>query len=148
MEHTSSNMRRFNHLFSETNAAYHKLSVRLGLSDSVMQILYTICDCGKGFRCPLQVILTQSGISKQTINSALRKLEREGVLYLEKSGGKSKDVCLTPEGVALAERTVSKIIAAENGVFASWPPEDVERYLELTEKYLASFRKEAKKQIE
>lgn len=144
MEHSSKVLRRLNYLLSETNAAYHKVSARLGLSDSVLQILYTICDCGDGYRCPLHQIRVETGISKQTINSALRKLEREGLAYLKQSGGKHKDVCLTPEGVVLAERTVAKLIAAENAVFASWSEEDVKSYLELTEKYLAAFRREAK----
>ena len=140
-------LRRYNYLFSETNAAYHEMSARLGLSDSAAQILYTICDCGSGYRCPLHRICMETGVSKQTINSARRKMEGEGYVYLEQAGGKRKDVCLTAEGIALAERTVSKIIAAENAVFASWPPEDVERYLALTEEYLTAFRKEAKKQL-
>lgn len=147
MEHSSKTLRRLNHLISETNAAYHEVSVRLGLSDSIMQILYTICAYGDSRRCPLHAIRTQTGISKQTINSALRKLEGEGLVYLEQSGGRHKDVCLTPEGAALAERTVSKIIAAENAVFTSWKPEDVESYLTLTEKYLTAFREEAKSHI-
>lgn len=144
MEHSSKNLRRLNHLLSETNAAYHEVSARLGLSDSVTQILYMVCANEDGYRCPLHRICAETGISKQTINSALRKLEGEGLVYLEQAGGKRKDVCLTPDGIALAERTVSQIIAAENAVFASWPPEDVEAYLALTEKYLTAFREEAK----
>lgn len=144
MEHSSKNLRRLNHLLSETNAAYHEVSARLGLSDSVTQILYTICAYDDGCRCPLHRIRTETGISKQTINSALRKLEREGIVYLEQAEGKRKDVCLTPAGAALAERTVSQVIVAENAVFASWPEEDVEAYLALTEKYLTAFRAEAK----
>ena len=148
MEHSSKNLRRLNHLLSETNAAYHEAAARLGLSDSVSQILYTVCAYGCEYRCPLHRICTETGISKQTINSALRRLEGEGYVYLEQAGGKRKDVCLTAEGIALAERTVSRIIAAENAVFASWRPEDVEAYLELTEQYLTAFRREAGNQIQ
>ena len=148
MEHSSKNLRRLNHLLSETNAAYHEAAARLGLSDSVSQILYTVCAYDDGYRCPLHKICVETGISKQTINSALRRLEGEGYVYLEQAGGKRKDVCLTAEGIALAERTVSRIIAAENAVFASWRAEDVEAYLELTEQYLTAFRREAGNQIQ
>ena len=147
MVQSSTILRRFNRLFNETNAVYHEASVRLGLSDSVMRILYTICDFGGEYRCPLQVIRAQTGISKQTINSALRKLEGDGAVFLRQSGGKHKDVCLTPQGIALAERTVSRLIAAENAVFASWTEEDAEDYLALTEKYLTAFRREAENHI-
>lgn len=146
MAHSSSAMRRFNHLVSETDAVYHEVSARLGLSDSVMQILYILYDFPDG-RCALQEICRWSGTSKQTINSALRRLEAEGVLYLEQAGGKRKTVCPTEAGRSLAERTVAKIMEAENAVFAAWPPEALETYLTLTERYLAAFREEAGERI-
>ena len=143
MIQSSKALKRYQHLLSETNAAYHELSVRLGLSDSVMQILYTICYYG-GVRCSLQQICVQTGISKQTINSALRKLEAEGIVYLEAAGGRNKDVCLTEQGRLLTERTAVRVMEVENAVLASWRREDVERYLELTEKYLIGFRNKVK----
>lgn len=140
MPHGSKALRRFNHLFNETTEAYHDASVRLGLSHSMMQILYTVYDYGNGRRCPLREVCVQTGISKQTINSALRKLEGEGIARLEQAGGKRKDVCLTEKGLALARRTVARIMEVEDGVFASWRPEDVETYLALTQRYLTAFR--------
>ena len=35
---------------------------------------------------------------------------------------------------------LARIMAVEDGVFASWRPEDVETYLTLTERYLTAFR--------
>lgn len=86
-------LRRFNYLSAEIGAAYHEMSFQLGLSDSAMQILYTICDCGQDGTCLLQTICRQTGLAKQTINSALRNLETEGVLYLEAIGAKGKNFC-------------------------------------------------------
>ena len=105
---TSEGMRRFNHLVSETDAAYHEAALKMGMSDSIMQIMYILCD--KGGDCPLGEICRLSGISKQTINSALRKLEEEGIVYLEGMDGKKKRACLTEEGKRTAERTVVKLI--------------------------------------
>ena len=142
MGYESKALRRCNHLLGETAAVYREVSARLGLSHSVMQILYTVLE-GGGVRRPLQEVCVQTGISKQTINSALRKLEAEGCVRLEPAGGRNKDVCLTPEGEALAGRTVARIMAMENAVFASWPEEDVEAYLALLERYLAGFQAQA-----
>ena len=36
---------RYNYLVGEIDATYHELSTKFGLSDSMMRILYTICDC-------------------------------------------------------------------------------------------------------
>ncbi len=140
-ETTSKIMKRFNYLLGELDAVYHDMSLKLGLSDSAMNILYTICD--QGDRCLLQNICRWSGLSKQTINSAIRKLETEGVVYLERAGSRNKDVCLTEQGMELAERTVGRIMQAENEIFASWTEEDVEKYLELTAHFLAAIREKA-----
>ena len=103
-----------------------------------MQVLYTICNNGEG--CQIGDICRLSGISKQTINSALRKLEAEGIVYLEASGRRKKRVCLTEQGRKLAEETVVKLIEIENGILDSWSRQELEQYLELTRRYLDSFR--------
>lgn len=138
----SKEMKRYNHLNGEIGAAYHEMSLKLGMSDSAMIILYTICD--NGDCCLLQEICRRSGVSKQTINSAIRKLEKEGIVYLEASGVKNKNVYLTDKGKRLAEQTAVRIIDAENEIFASWPKDDVNKYLELTERFLVAIREKSK----
>ena len=117
------------------------MSLKLGISDSAMAILYTVCDSGDC--CPLQEICRRSGIRKQTLNSALRKLEQEDIVYLKSVGPRNKTVCLTPKGRQLAQRSAVQIIEAENDIFASWPEEDVDAFLALTEKFLTALRKKA-----
>lgn len=136
-------LKRYNYLSTEINAVYHELSLRLGLTDSSMTVLYTICD--NGGSCLLQDICHSSGISKQTLNSALRKLETEGIICLRSAGAKNKRVFLTESGQKLAEETAGKIIATEEEVFASWDKNEVEKYLELTERYLLDLREKSKK---
>ena len=148
MSLSSNAMRRYNHLIGETEAAYHDAAVRFGLSDSAMSILYTLCTYAEGYRCPLSEVCRSTWISKQTINSALRRLEADGAVYLMRTSGRRKDVCLTARGIQLAQTTVAKLIAAENAVFASWPEEDVETYLRLNQDYLTAFRDELDKQID
>ncbi len=134
----SKELKRYNFLFGETGAAYHEMYLKLGMSDSAISILYAVLENGESR--PLQEICRCTGLSKQTINSAIRKLETDGILYLEISGPRNKTVCLTEKGKILAEKTAGKVIAAENEIFASWPQEDVEKYLELTEAYLIALK--------
>ena len=131
-------LKHYNLLIAAIAAAYHDVSSRLGLADSTSQILYTLCLTGDG--CPLTDIVRLTGISKQTINSALRRLERDGVLYLAPDGSKKKTVHLTAEGLALRDRTAAHIVEAENAVFAAWPDEDTAQYLALTQRFLDQFR--------
>lgn len=133
-------IKRFNHLTSEINAAYHEAAVRLGISDSAMQILYTVCSCGSS--CQISDVCRLTGISKQTINSALRRLEQEDVIRLKKSGGRNKRIVLTEKGQSLSERTVMKIIEIENSIFDSWTEEKKSLYLSLTQEYLDMFRRQ------
>ena len=84
-------------------------------------------------------------MSKQTVNSALRKLEGEGMIYLEPSGPRSKDVCLTPAGRELAGRTAVPLMEVEDEIFSAWGAEEVERYLRLTQRYLEDFRQKSKR---
>lgn len=125
---------------SETESAYHEAASRFGLPESSMIVLYAICYAGNGC-CPLRDICLNAGVSKQTINSALRRLEKEGIIYLKNTDGKNKTVFLTDEGQKLAGRTAAKVIAIENDIFASWTKEDVNQYLALTERYLHDFQK-------
>ena len=132
--HTSKEMHRFTYLIGETDNTYHELALKVGLSDSAMLVLYTLCDM-EG-ECSLQTICSFSGLAKQTVNSALRKLEKEEVVILKQQNGRNKNVKLTDKGMKLAENTVAKIMKIENEIMESWTKEEVQQYLSLTERYL------------
>lgn len=138
-------MRRFNLLTTEIDRAYHEAAVKLGLSDSAMLVLYTAC-CNGG-ECLLNDITIMSGASKQTINSALRKLEAEDIVYLEAFEGKKKKVCLTEKGRQLADGTVSRLIGIENEIYSSWSEEEINLYIELTQRYLTDFKERIRKEL-
>lgn len=135
-------LKRFNYLTNEIDAAYHEASWKLGISDSAMTILYTICVNGE--ECLLSDITRLSGIRKQTINSALRKLESEQVVYLKDIGGRKKKICLTDQGKALVKDTVWKIVKMENEIFEEWEENECKQYIALTQKYLDSFKVKVK----
>lgn len=131
-------VKRFNYLMNEIDTAYHEAALKLGLSDSASMILYTICNLGGS--CLLSDIYGLSGISRQTLNSALRKLEKDGIVSLAASDGKKKTVSFTDKGRELAQRTAVRLIGIENEIFAAWPKEEQDLYLSLTQKYLDAFR--------
>lgn len=134
---------RINLLTAELEAIYHRVAWKLGVSDSSMRVLYVIHE--KGGDCLLGDICRESGISKQTINSALRKLESEEILYLEQHKGNSKRVCLTEKGKSYVSKTAALLFAAECSAFEDWTDEEVEMYLKLMEKYNLSLRRQIEK---
>lgn len=133
MRHTEDELRKFNYMVCEINELYHKAAFKVGVSDSVHSILYVLC--AENYRCLQSDIYKQSGISKQTINSAIRHLEKEGKVYLEKGQGRNTIVCLTNEGIAFAKEKVEPLYKAESEIYAKWSVKDVETYLELTKRY-------------
>lgn len=135
-----SETRRYNRLISEIDEVYHEVAVRQGYSDSAMAILYALAD--NDGRCPLPELIRLSGVNKQTINSALRKLEKEDIIYLESAGGKSKRVCLTEKGRSTVRKTVERVIDVEKRIYSSWSKEEWSLYLQLTERYLHQLREE------
>lgn len=134
--------KRYNHMITDIQAAYHEAAWRLGLSDSAMLILYTVSH--NGGKCLLNDITSSSGISKQTMNSALRKLEAEDIVCLESTGGRKKMARLTAKGKEVAQNTVYKVLEIENEIFDSWTGQERTVYLELTHKYLTTLKRKVK----
>lgn len=136
-------LKKINYLCSEIDALYHQASLKLGIADSVSIVLYTVHD--EGGSCLLSDIYKKSGISKQTVNSAIRGLEADGVIYLEQHTGRAKRVVLTDQGKVFVKETVGRLQEAEIQAFDTWTGEEINTYIQLTEKYTQCFREEIEK---
>ena len=142
-------IREFNRLYKELDDLYHNLALRQGLSDSASIILYALYLLGDG--CLQRDICNLALTSKQTINSALKKMEKQGFLRLEQDGylylqpgrGRDMHICLTPEGRRLVEEKAAPVAAMEERAFSGMPQEDQQALLRLTHAYLARLRAEA-----
>ena len=103
-----------------------------------MVILYTLCS--RENPCPLLEIARLTGISRQTIHSAIKKLGGSGDPAPRKAPGAGESlVRLTEEGKELAEKTAGRLIKIENEIFDSWTGEELEQYIRLTGRYLEQF---------
>lgn len=126
-------LRAYNYLTSEIGMLFHEAGLHYGVSDSVQSILYTLVTMGPD--CTQSDISRLSGVPKQTINSAIRKLEHDGMLYLEGRDAKSKILRLTDQGQDLVERTIMPIVRAEATIFSTWSTEDRTALFQLTARY-------------
>lgn len=133
-----SSIHRINYLNAELNALYHNASLKLGLTDSASIVLYTIYD--NGGNCLLSDIYKQSGISKQTVNSAIRNLEKENIIFLKQHFGRAKKVVLTDAGKEYAQKTVARLFDIEAAAFSSWTDDEINTHIGFMEKYIESFR--------
>ena len=142
MPKISDSVKRHNRLIGEIDSLYHEAALKFGLSDTELKILYTICYAGD--ESPLTEIRRLTGLTKQTINSGIRKLESQNLIELENSTPKTKNVRLTKSGKDIANRTAIKLLEIETKIFESWTPEEVEIYLELVERFAVELKSQMK----
>ena len=130
----------FNLLYKELDDLYRETAVFQGLSDSAQMVLYTICELGGGW---LQKdICDRCFLTKQTVHSSVRKLEREGFVTLTTGKGRDRLLFLTKAGRALAERTIHPLMEAEYKAMDALSSEEQTALLQLTQTYLAALRRE------
>ena len=67
---------QYMHLYKKMDAVYYQMAIAQKLTPSEMDIYYTICVLGDG--CLQRDVCNLALTSKQTINSALKKMEKQG----------------------------------------------------------------------
>ncbi len=134
MNGTKLRLSEFNGIVKENDEMYHNAAKAVGLSDCAFWILYFLQDS--------KTQLTQREICaamyapKQTVNSALKKLENSG--YVELLSGndhRSKLVRMTKKGVLLASQTVDRILSVELEALNGLTAQEQETFLALFRKY-------------
>lgn len=133
MQYTKNALKRINHMVSELDQIYHAYALKFGFSDSTFAILYTLSV--EGGSCLLSEIVKLTGLPKQTVNSAIRKMEDEKTIFLTDQGKRRKIVNFTKEGEIKAKKSAGVLIEVENNIFASWGEEKTQRYISETEEY-------------
>lgn len=126
-------------LSGEINSLYHSVAVAMGVSDSVMDILYVIC--GAGDSCFQSEICRMTGMSRQTINSSIHKLEKDGIVCLSQGPGRNTVISLTEKGKGFASQKIRPLQEMENKIWRDWTEEDRRQYLVLTERYCTALKK-------
>ncbi len=144
--HQESEVQEFNRLYKELDELYHDIALKLGISDSALAVLYTVCVQGDG--CLQRDVCREAYISKQTVNSSVRRLEKDGFIYLEESTGRDKHICLTAMGKAFVEEKIRPILDVENGAFLEMTPEERTMFILLSRKYVKNFQRRVKKMLE
>ncbi len=122
------------------NSAFHKAAFRLELNDSEMSIFYVIHQCGEG--CNQSELYRRTGQRRSTINSAIRKMEKENLLYLKPGEGRNTRVFLTEEGRNKSKETVEKLLLIEQNILESWDAEEQKQFMELNIRFFTQLNNE------
>lgn len=126
---------------------YHHYAVSVDISDASLWILYIIRSQDEA--------LTQKqlcdlwGYCRQTINTALKNLERQALITLVPvaANRKSKKIVFTDKGISLAESIVDPLLRAESASFRQMSEQERETLTILSAKRTALLQKEMQKAI-
>lgn len=132
-------LKEYNRIYKEMDNLYHDIARKLKLSDSAFDILYSICELGDG--CLQKDICSISFISKQTINSSIRNLEKEGYLCLKHGRGRTMHILLTDAGKELIRKKIFPVLEIENQTFDDMSESESAELLRLSRKYMSILRK-------
>ena len=88
--------------------AYDRTAKRCHLSPSSFDILYTLFAYGDG--CTQKELCERCYDGKQTVNSAVHKMQRDGLLQISAGTGRNTHVHLTDAGHAYAARAIAPVL--------------------------------------
>ena len=130
----------FDSFWREQNQLYRDVATSFGISESAFSILYAIFLAGEN-GISQRDICVQMCIGKQTVNSSIHKLEREGVVELKSGPGRRGLLAhLTPVGLELAERTIVPMVEAELAALREFDDRELELSLLLGRCYTDALR--------
>lgn len=134
----SATSKKFTRLCRGFEEIYHIMAVRSGLSDSAFLIFCAISELGEG--CLQKDIADRYFMSRQTVSSSIRVLERKGYLVLRPGKRRDMHIYLTNSGRQVIEDRLGPMFALEESVFQEMPPEEREVFFHLFGKYINLYR--------
>lgn len=129
----------------EIDDLYHNVAVYFGFSESDFWIIYSLYEKGDGLT--QKEICSNWAYSKQTINSAIKKLLNLKYIEMEAHvpSNHGRKIYLTPLGKNVAEKTVEKVMQAEEESFSKIKEEDMDKVINVFNKTYSLFKNEVEK---
>lgn len=135
MENSNKNnvfTQEFNQLLKRMDNVYEELGKNSGISNTAFWILYTVRKEKETYK--QKDLCDMWSYSKQTINSALKKLEEQNIIKLIMTEGNKKDkkIILTEKGEKIVKEFIDPVNEIEKRALES---------IEKKNEFLSSFRK-------
>lgn len=131
-------------LYRKQGDLYHEYASYYGLSDIAFWILYTLCGADETY--------TQNQIAdlwhfpRQSVNSAVSSLVKEGYIFLEKLSvaRNNKALRLTEKGVEFCQRAIFPFYEMENRIFNKMSEDERKQFFALSAKQCELLEQEIK----
>lgn len=131
-------LRHINGMFSEISSIYDKLLSVKNVTEGVFIVMSSILDLGEG--CLQKEISEISYLNKKTVNSTIKKLQKEE--YIELKAGKypNMHIYLTAKGKEYITKNIIPIIEVESKALELMPLNELETLIASYRKYIDNFR--------
>lgn len=126
----------FNRAHKRLNVLYHNYAKEAGISDAAFWLMYSLYE--KGGPCTQPELCEAWFFAPQTINSALKSLEKQGLIALDlaPNSRKNKQFFFTEEGEKLAKEKIAPLVQAEEQSFLRLDEQERNALLTITQKHI------------
>lgn len=131
-------LKQLNGMLCEIDSLYQALLAAKSVSDSEFVVMIAILSLGEG--CLQKDIAETSYMSKKTINSTIKKLEKEGFIELKAGKYPNMHIYMTKRGIEHVKNSVIPIIEVEERVLNSMSEDEFERLITGSSKYISIFK--------
>ncbi|MDO5733787.1 MAG: MarR family transcriptional regulator [Eubacteriales bacterium] len=138
---------KLNRLFKKQNEIYRECAKNAGITESKFWLLYALCasnDSKSESEFTQYNFCEDWCFSKQTINTAVSDLEKEGLIKLEFTPGsrKHKSIKLTASGEEFCQAKIRSVLRAEKKSLMKLGSEERAEFLDLLERLLLCLESE------
>lgn len=138
-------LRTYNQICKEMDIVYHNYAKGCGLSDMSYWILYSIAEADEYFT--QRDFCHEWFFAPQTVNSALKDLEKREIIFLEAVPGNKKNKLIKPteKGKKFINEFIIPIINSECESFETMSAEECTLMLSTTKKYISILKEKISK---
>ena len=129
----------FGRVMVEFDGVYRTAATRMGMSDSAFQALLALVELGEG--CTQHQICGFACMGKQTINTAVHKLQDQGIVELKHiEGSRGVGVFLTDAGRSYVMERVMPVAMADMAALESIDPKARKQVLDFNRAYVDALK--------
>lgn len=130
-------LKTYNQIYKEMDIVYHGYAKSCGLSDMAYWILYSMAESDEYFT--QRDFCREWFFAPQTVNSALKDLEKKDIIFLEAvpENKKNKLIKPTENGKKFINNVILPLIKTECESFETLSKEECELMLSITKKYIS-----------
>ncbi len=132
-------LKEYNYLYGQIQSTFREYAVKFQMSGSDIDIFYILYTHDGS--CLQSDLYKESGLGKSTVNSAVKKLQKDGYVYISEKDGRDTHVFFTEQGKEYVMNTVYKMIHAEMNFFDSLSEEEYQTFTKINMAYLDALKK-------